>query len=252
MTHPFRRARRSACTRPGRLALRASLLAPLLAVSVVCAAHAAERAKGAEPDTWYASAMAKTDRSFFLTHYWSKGARLRAETVLGGRRLITIVNGPTYYTLDPTRGIGLAIERSELARAGDAKRERPFGDELVALERAGGELVGEGTLNGQPVEQYRLTNETGRVEVWVTMDLKLPVRVVRFLRDAGESDQTDYVNWLRDLPIDDRFFEPPSGIDIERIGYDDYVRKSATQPLGPAPPFYGHLLHGEPDTDRAR
>ncbi|MEZ4215761.1 MAG: hypothetical protein R3E88_04735 [Myxococcota bacterium] len=250
----------AACARPpGRARARVRRLAAAVLAALASAtagalpgarAAFAESAASAPADeTWYAQEVARGDHAFLVTHYWSKGDKLRAETVLAGRRIVTIVNGATYYTLDPTRGVGLAIERSALARAGDARRDRPFADDFHALVRAGGELVGTEALGGQPVERYRLTNESGRVEVWVTPDRKLPVRVARFRHATASTDQKDYVNWLRGVPIDDRFFEPPSGIDVERIGYEDYVRTSATKPLGPAPPFYGYLLHGEPEGD---
>jgi len=235
----------------------APLLAVAIAIALVLALGSAREAASEDAPraseaaaSWYAQEVARGERSFLVTHYWSKGDKLRAETVLAGRRIITIVNGPTYYTIDPTRSQGIAIARSSLAIADDAKRDRPFGDDLEALLRSGGEHVGSDELGGQPVERFRLTNEAGRVEVWVTADRKLPVRVTRFRRSSGTTDQKDYVNWLRDIPLDDAFFEPPSGLAIDRIGYEDYVRQSATKLLGPAPAFYGYLLHGEPEGAR--
>ena len=46
-------------------------------------------------DTWYAQALAHSEIGLNVTHFWSKGPLLRAETVVVGRRVVTIVNGGT-------------------------------------------------------------------------------------------------------------------------------------------------------------
>jgi hypothetical protein len=207
-------------------------------------------ARGDAPDggavTWFASSVARGDKGVLLTHYWSKGAKFRAETVAGGRRLITIVDASTYYVIDPTLGEAIGIERSPLAIAGDAGRSRPFGDELSALLAGGGERVGEEKLGGRPTARYQLTNQAGRVQIWVDLELEVPVRVVRYMRGSGDRETLDYLGWLQGLRIADSFFEPPAGSEIERVGYEEYVRRTMSERLGPAPPFYAQLLHGEP------
>ena len=107
--------------------------------------------------------------------------------------------------------------------------------------------MGEEELGGRTVARYQLTNQAGRVQVWVRTDLDLPVRIDRYVRATGGREQTDYIDWIRNPAIDDSFFEPPKGIEIERVGYEDYVRRTMAERLGPAPPFYAHLLHGEPE-----
>lgn len=231
----------------GRQAL-ATCVALLLAQALAVHAAAAEEGAAESAGSWYAASIARSEGSFLLTHYWSKGPLLRAETVAGGRRLITIVDSTTYYVIDPTRADAIAIERSPLAVAGDATRARPFADELTALLRAGGERVGEEDLGGQTAERYQLTNEAGRVQVWVRTDLQLPVRIERYVRASAAREQIDYINWFPNVEIADSFFEPPGDIEIERIGYEDYVKRSMGERLGPAPPFYAHLLHGEPES----
>lgn len=233
-----------------RLTVWTAALALCLAQgSGVARADPDKEAGAAEPATsWYAASIARSGSNFLMTHYWSKGSRLRSETVAGGRRLITIVDQTTYYVIDPTSADALAIERSALSIAGDARRGRPFADELAVLLRAGGERVGEEEMGGQKVDRYQLTNEAGRVQIWVRSELGLPVRVERYVRSSAAREQIDYLNWLRNLPIADSFFEPPSDIEIERIGYEDYVKRSMAERLGPAPPFYAHLLHGEPES----
>jgi len=205
----------------------------------------ADGAQEAAQQTWYASTIAQSDDDFMVTHYWSKGRKLRAETVIAGRRIITIVNGPTYYIIDPVLNAGIGIGRAPLALEDDAERTRPFGDEHEAILRGGGERVGERELAGQKVDLYRLTNSAGRVEVWVVPGANLPVRVERYLRESGKRERLNYVNWISGLYIDDSFFEPPRGMEIQTFDYEAYVRRALGGPVGPAPPLYSNLLHGE-------
>ena len=50
----------------------------------------------------------------------------------------------------------------------DAVRKRPFGNELAALVKQGAESVGFENLGGREVEVFRVTDERGRRQVWVT------------------------------------------------------------------------------------
>ncbi len=61
------------------------------------------------PDTWYAQAYGQGERGILLTHYWSKGPRFRAEMVIAGHRIVTIVNGEYYTILDVTQGSGVVV-----------------------------------------------------------------------------------------------------------------------------------------------
>ena len=210
--------------------------------------HAEDQSSPPTAEGWYAATIARGDAGFLLTHYWSKGHRLRAQTVAGGRFLVTIVDETTYYVIDPTQGKGIGIERSELAKEGDADRVRPFGDELAALLRAGGEKVGEEERDGLKLERYQLTNDAGRVQIWVTPKSRLPMRIERYVRASSAREHIDYLNWLENPTIADSFFTPPSGVEIERVGYEEYVKRSMTERMGPAPPFYANLLHGEHNT----
>ena len=197
-------------------------------------------------NTWYGMTISQNVTGFVVTHFWSKGPSMRAEVVVAGRRIVTIVTPTLYYPLDLTRGTGLGIARSDLAKAADATRARPFGDEYAAILRGGGEFVAEETLAKQSVNLYRLTNDAGRIQVWATKNMHLPVRVERWDRKTGNRDHVDYVDWLRGFPIDDSFFEPPEGLDLEVVDYSSYVSRAMSEPMGPAPPLYAHLLHGEP------
>src|SRR5262245_33622183 len=48
--------------------------------------------------TWYAQALARGAGGLNVTHFWSKGPWLRAETVVAGHKVVNIVKGPWYYT----------------------------------------------------------------------------------------------------------------------------------------------------------
>ena len=159
-------------------------------------------------NTWYATTITQGATGFMFTHFWSKGVKMRSEVIIAGRRIITIVTPTKYYTLDLTRGSGIGIERSSLAKASDANRTRPFADEYAAILRGGGEWVGEETLARQKVDMYRLTNDAGRIQLWVTKKLNLPVRIERWDRESGRRNHIDYVDWLRGFPIADSCFEP--------------------------------------------
>ena len=91
----------------------------------------------------------------------------------------------------------------------------------------------------------RLTDERGKSAVWVTADKrKLPVRVEFSTRDTGAKSTTDYIDWIADLELVDAFFEPDPRVKLERVEYADYVTRSQTGPVGPAPVLFSNLLHG--------
>jgi len=211
---------------------------------------AADEASPAEkvklPDTWYAQAVARSERALNVTHFWSKGDKLRAETVIAGRRVVTIVNGDTYYAYDALLRNGVAIQRSETAVVQDAERDRPFGNELAAILRKGGEKIRKEPLGGGTAELYQVTNNQGRTRLWVTEETpRLPIRIEIFRRATSTNLATDYLSWQRGLPVADDFFRPESGIDMQVITLPEYVAMQADRrPIGPVPVLYADLLHG--------
>jgi len=197
--------------------------------------------------TWYASSLSRNDTgSYLVVHFWSKGARFRAETVIAGHRVTTIVNGKTYFVLDPVLSTGVAIRRSVLAIAQDATRGRPFGKELEQILRDGGEKVRKERVNGRECEVYQVTDERGRRQVCVVLRVpRVPLRVENFNRRSGATTYVDYTDWLAGPLISDSFFEPDAQIDMERVGYQEYrARVARGQTTGPAPVLYGELLNG--------
>lgn len=224
---------------------------------LVAPAAAQEEAKPSQPEgvpaapveyphTWYAQALAYSEYGINVTHFWSKGPLLRAETVVAGRRVITIVNGDTYYAYDGLGRTGVAVGRTATAIEQDAERKRPFGNELAALLRQGAESVGFEDLGGSQVEVFRVTDERGRRQIWVTTnEERLTLRIEVFRRRTGQNLRTDFLNWMSGFPITDAFFQPEPGIDFVHLSFDEYVARQADgKPLGPVPIFYTDLLSG--------
>ncbi|MCP4038365.1 MAG: hypothetical protein GY733_15605 [bacterium] len=226
----------------------------MLVITCLLLATPAVAAQAPElPETWYVRTRVATDYGPVINHYWSKGSWFRAETVLAGHRVITIVNATHYYICDMVMGKGTAIERSVLAIEQDAGRGRPFARELDDLIAAGGEKIHQGPSNegGLPYRIYQLTNENGRRRVVVTdSEPPLPIRVETFVRSSGDQGILEYAGWQRDLEIHDSFFEAPAAISWQQLAYEQYVERVGKEPIGPAPVYYRDLLHGKVRTGR--
>jgi outer membrane lipoprotein-sorting protein len=211
------------------------------------AAGATPSARASNSQTWYARSRVETEYGMIMTHYWSKGPMFRAETVVAGHPITTIVNGPRYYVYDSATADGAAIERNATAIEEDASRGRPFGRELQDLIDAGGEKINEGSLGegAMGFEVYQLTNENGRRRVLVTRsDLQIPIKIETFVRETGTTGIMEYSSWQRGIQLEDSFFQPPNTIVFEKISYPQYTADYGRIPIGPAPVYYRHLLHG--------
>ncbi len=234
--------------RRSRRAPTACLLLVLLGMAAGARAQQQEAPPSAAPTlpTWYAQALATTEIGINVTHFWSKGPKLRAETVILGRRIVTIVNGDSYIAYDVLLRRGIVIGRSAAAIARDAPDRRPFGRELEQILGQGGEKVGEDRLGGRLCELYRETDRHGRRQLWVSKDeLRLPMRLQIYRRARSRTVRTDYLNWQRGLPIADAFFEPETGIRLERFSFEEYSARFAEgKPVGPVPVLYTDLLVG--------
>jgi hypothetical protein len=197
--------------------------------------------------TWFVQTLSHSDAGLNVAYFWSKGPKLRTETVIAGRRVTTIVSGNTYYAYDAVGQVGVAVGRSQKAIAQDAQGERPFGREFENLVAMGAERVRDDKVMGRECEVYRLTDALGRRELCVTKDkLRLPVRVTVYRRDLQTTTTTDFINWLTGLAIADSFFEAESSVALERFDFEAYARRTATgEPVGPVPILYTDLLVGK-------
>ncbi len=199
-----------------------------------------------EEDTWYVAKVTTGDTPLRVEHFWSRGSRLRAHTVVAGRPLLTLVNGEFYTVIDELAATGVAIRRSPSAVRADARRGRPFGREGEKLIAAGAEKVGTETLVGRACDLYRETDSRGRREACLLQDAsRVPLRAEEFDRGSGSTVQVRFLDWSRGFPAPDAFFEPDPRIALERVEYADYVARVAKEPVGPAPVLYRELLHGE-------
>ncbi|MBW2273763.1 MAG: hypothetical protein JRG96_10850 [Deltaproteobacteria bacterium] len=244
---------------PWRRGLLPTLLLTLLAPPALADKKAEDAEKAAKatksqeaataevvPNTWYVSTLSETERGILGVHYWSKGPLFRAETIVEGHRIATIVNAGSYYIINVVSGTGIEIGRSERAMSEDAARGRPFGREFEALVRDGGEKVRSRELGGVGYDVYRVTDKAGRREILVTRsEPRIPVSVETYNRKTGQSTVVRYMNWRRGLDVTDAFFEPPQGVEVPRLEYAEYVEKITTGSIGPAPVLYEELLHGQ-------
>ena len=225
------------------LAKRLALI-PLLLAAAAPAPAQEKQAKPSGPPTWYAQALTRGEAGLNVTHFWSKGPMLRAETVVAGHKIVTIVRGDRYYAYDGLTGTGLSIRREPAAVAEDRSDRRPFAREYEILAKQGAELVREETLVNRRAGIYRVTDEHGRRELWVTQDeQRIPLRIDIFDRRSATQRTTDYVNWQSDLTIPDAFFTPDARAALTEMDYTDYLRRSAQEgTVGPVPVLYTQLL----------
>ncbi len=232
----------------GGPALAASLVACLVALfapASIAAEAPASPEKPATFATWHATVFFSNGETYRIIHYWSAGASMRAETLISGHPITTIVRGDRYISFDRLTGEGLDIERSPTALAEDRGRVRPFGIELEELKKAGGERVEETTMSGVPVEVWRLTDDTSRRTVWVSQKAPhVPIRAETFVRGSSQTLVFDYSSWRFDLEIPAAFFALPGDAQIDRYGHADFLAKSAQEPIGRAPILYPDLLYG--------
>lgn len=231
---------------PRRSSSLAAVAALLVGLVLGTGASAKDEAapRAAESETWAADTITSSDTGIEIAHAWSKGRKFREDRVVAAIPVVTIVNGDTYYAIDALTGEGVAITRSPKAIAGDAKGGRPMDERIQRTIQAGAEKIGTERIGGRPCVGYQLTDDKGKQTVWLTDDaLRLPVRAEIFDRKSGRSADTRF-NWTRDLPIPDAFFEPDPRLRMERVGYDEYVKRSQSGPVGPVPVIHGNLLHG--------
>jgi len=230
--------------RPARLRFAVVLAVSLLSHLAVPPGLAEDEVRS-DPESWYTSTVVSGRSGYRVTHYWSLGSALRSQTLVGVSPIVTIVRGDRYWVYNALLGEGLEIKRSPQAIAEDAKRTRPFGNDLEGLIRGGGERVETGVLSGIPVETWRLTNSRGRRTVWVRVDEpKVPVRVENFDRESGESATLNYSNWASGFAIPESFFKPLAGLKFKKFEYDEFVAESLKGPVGSAPILHPELIHG--------
>ena len=125
-----------------------------LALSALLAQPAAaEKDKSIEKPaipSWYTQTFARGDAGLNVTYLWSLKSKFRAETVIRGHKLVTIVNGETYYVYD---ALTMKPESPFAARPQrwpqNLQTHRPFGNEAQILIDEGGEKIREESIAGR-------------------------------------------------------------------------------------------------------
>jgi hypothetical protein len=196
--------------------------------------------------TWYAQALAQGPGGLNVTQFWSKASKLRAETVVAGHKVVTIVNGDWYTAYDATKGLGIRVRRTKEALANDAPFKRPFGNEAVKLIKLGAEKIRTESFHGRDASVFQLTDRLGRRTVWATTDaLNIPLRIEFYNRRTATKQATDYIDWLTGLVIPDDFFTPEPRIEITSYEFEEYAQfTSKIGGVGPVPVLYMDLLRG--------
>ena len=191
-----------------------------------------------------ATSLARAEYEVVVVQYWSLGSLLRAEAVMGGNNIVTLVDADTYAVYDTLSNRGYRVQRSAGAKAGDAIRKRPFGMHLQEMLDQGGEKIREEAGEGIAVDVYRVTDEQGRRTLWVRSgEAQIPIRLETYERTQGRTGRLDWVNWLEGVEIPASFFTPPSEVVFEEIGSFEELQIRASQaPLRPAPPFFPELI----------
>jgi hypothetical protein len=236
-----RRPSASLRSRPVRTRLAAACLFVVLALGLV----PVPSARADAPETWYVEAIAQGIGGIQVSHFWSKGRKLRSQSVVGGHLVLSYVNGDTYYAIDGLQGVGIAIRRSPKALADDAKGGRPMGNEGRLIIARGAEEVRTERLGGREVKVYRLTDAQGKHTAWVTNDpQQLLVKLESFRRGEGQSVTTIFT-YERGLEIPDSFFEPDPRFTLEHMTHEEYLTRIAQGPVGPVPVIHTELLRGE-------
>lgn len=228
------------CLRTGLVILALS------GVGRVSASVADEQDKSFKPPgSYYSMTLGRSNLDLVVVTYWSLGPLLRSETVVAGHLIVTLVDEKYYYTYDALTRKGYRIGRSKLAIADDKERLRPFALDYFELVAQGGEKVREETLNGIPVDVYRVTDQKGRRTLWVTQNpLKFPVKLEAYDRQTGRTSVLDWVQWIPAIDLEKEFFEPPRKLDLRKFeDYSEFREALKEGPISPSPPLFHQLLH---------
>lgn len=198
----------------------------------------------APPDSFFATTLGRSNFDIVLVHYWSNGAKFRAETIVLGHPIITVVSDGWYYTWDGLTGEGYAIRRDAPAIASDGRRPRPFGLELQQMLDQDGTKIRSESLNGIDVDVYRVSDDAGQRTLWVDAEqFDLPVRLESFDRATGRTGTLDWISWIPGIAIPDSFFAPDAELSLTRFeSHAAYLEARGQTPLPPAPPLFHYLL----------
>ena len=214
---------------------------------VLARAEDAETEELKPPKTYHATAFVRSRMGIRVIDYWSKGAEMKARTLIAGHAITTIVRGDRYIALDELSGRGFDIARSKEALAEDLGRARPFAFELDEMRGDGAEKIEDVKIGSMDGEIWRVTDTAGRRKLWVTsQEPKVPLRIETFSRASADTINLDYSNWIFDLEMTPGFFATPSNFELQRFEYDEFLEKSIAGEVDTRTILYLDLLHGTP------
>jgi hypothetical protein len=219
----------------------------LILSALLSASSSAKEADEQTVNSWYAQTVARGPAGLNVNYFWSLGPKFRAETVVSGHKVVTIVSGDTYYVYNATMMTGTAVRRTAAAIAADSSRVRPFGNEVEVLLSQGAEKIREETLFNIPSEVYQISNEAGRRVIWVTQDSRrLPIRIEIYNRKTGTTSYKEYFDWQIGIPLAEEFFEPEPAAKLKHFEFDEYLEKVASGDVaGFLPILYEDLWIGQ-------
>jgi hypothetical protein len=221
-----------------------------LAWSIVLPARG-EQSDASPPETWHCTAYVHGPMGIRVIDYWSKGAEMRARTLIEGHPITTIVSAGRYVVFDELTGQGVDIERAAAAVEADGSRLRPFAFELDEMRAQGGEKIEEVAIGGVKGEIWQIRDTQGRRKLWVTTGApRVPLRLETFDRASGDTIELDYQSWIFDLPMPDSFFRPPEGPRLERFDQAGWLQRGADGVGSTVPILYPDLLFGTPPASR--
>ena len=211
---------------------------PLVALTVVAAsaaaigaatyaayaAPAAAPAKTATPRTLsfvmtarFASPSAGEAGQTVDSKVWSKGNRVRLETVLSDRRVVFLMAPPYIYKLIPGSKAGIRWKNDKTEMGGLDLQSMLRNPAMIraVLKSRGAKTVGSARLNGTLVDVVTardLMGQKGTAKAWLRKSDALPLRLE--LKSGGLSGAVSWRNYKRDAPLSDSLFKVPSGYKV--------------------------------------
>jgi hypothetical protein len=245
MKQRFMSLDRNRSARPAGWVWAGLLMIGLLWGAVGTAEGDAEAEAEPPPETWHCTAYVRGPMGRRVIDYWSRGADMRARTLIDGHPVTTLIAGGRYVVFDGLTGEGVDIARSAAAIAEDVGRARPFAFELEEIAAQGGERIEEIAIGGMKGEIWQVRDGQGRRKLWVTQgNPSVPIRLETFDRASGDTIELDYQGWSFNLPMADSFFQPPEGLDLKTFDQEGWIRRKPDAVVPAVPILYPDLLFG--------
>ena len=160
------------------------------------------------------SSMAGEAAQIVSSKVWTKGNRVRLETVLSDRPVVFLMSPPYIYKLIPGAKAGIRWKNDKTEMGGldlQAVLRNPQFIRAI-LKSRGAKTVGAATLDGTAVEIVTardLMGQKGTAKAWLRRSDALPLRLE--LKGGAMSGVVSWRDYKRDAPLADSLFKVPSG-----------------------------------------